>query len=353
MARWLQLSGLHLPGLVADRPGPVDVCSVWPEDLRHGRHHLPPLAHPVVDVVRGDLVRDVAEERRLGIGLQDALGFGSYETPGPGCRSCGALWSALTESFCLVVELDETFVGGRSHGKPGGSSDKVPVMVAVERLGPHQLGHVRFGVGDAPGTLQLLQFATDTIEPGSLIHTDGARILRRLVPQRLPVPGPHRRTPPRAPGRVAAQALDRRHPAPFRQRQAPALLPRRVQLPLQPKKLQRPRDALLPAPAASRRHRPTAAHRAHQSRRSLTAHKQIGRTCVCPTEPRSKPSDRDALSSRMPGTTRTPEQLGPSGSAPPEVGRGGRHGNQAAALEDRAGELGRVAVDQRRAHPQC
>ena len=33
-----------------------------------------------------------------------------------------------------VVELDGIFLGGRSAGKPGGASDKVAVMVAVERL---------------------------------------------------------------------------------------------------------------------------------------------------------------------------------------------------------------------------
>lgn len=79
-----------------------------------------------------------------------------------------------------VVEVDETFVGGRSAGKRGASTDKVPVMVAVERLGPHKLGRVRFELASAPGTLQLVHFAASTIEKGSVIHADGARMLRRL-----------------------------------------------------------------------------------------------------------------------------------------------------------------------------
>jgi len=94
------------------------------------------------------------------LGLQDALGFGSYETAWAWLQKLRrAMVRPDRELLSGVVELDETSVGGRSHGKPGGSSDKVPVMVAVERLGPHQLGRVRFGVGDAPGILQLLQFA--------------------------------------------------------------------------------------------------------------------------------------------------------------------------------------------------
>ncbi len=53
-------------------------------------------------------------------------------------------------------------------------------MVAVERIGSHKLGRVRFGIDYAPGTLELVSFAQRTIAPGSMIHTDGARFLRRL-----------------------------------------------------------------------------------------------------------------------------------------------------------------------------
>jgi len=80
-----------------------------------------------------------------------------------------------------VVELDETFLGGRSTGRPGASSDKVPVMVAVERLGPHKLGRVRFGVASKPGSLQLVDFGVQTVAPGSTIRTDGARMFRRFA----------------------------------------------------------------------------------------------------------------------------------------------------------------------------
>jgi len=100
---------------------------------------------------------------------------------GRGCTNFGGRWSGRTATCCRgVVEVDETFVGGRSAGKKGASTDKVPVMVAVERLGPHRLGRVRFDLASAPGSLQLVQFAADTIEEGSVIHTDGARMLRRL-----------------------------------------------------------------------------------------------------------------------------------------------------------------------------
>ena len=80
-----------------------------------------------------------------------------------------------------VVEVDETFVGGLNVGAGGGTGDKVPVMVAVERIGSHRLGRIRLQVATAPGTLELVDFAASVVAPGSTIRTDGARMLRRLA----------------------------------------------------------------------------------------------------------------------------------------------------------------------------
>jgi hypothetical protein len=49
--------------LLADRHGAVDVRRWWAEDLGHRRHDLPSLTYAVVDLVRRDLVRHLAEER--------------------------------------------------------------------------------------------------------------------------------------------------------------------------------------------------------------------------------------------------------------------------------------------------
>lgn len=115
------------------------------------------------------------------LGLQQALGFGSYETAWAWLHKLRrAMVRPDRELLSGVVEVDETFVGGRSHGKQGASTDKVPVMVAVERLGPHKLGRVRFGIDPRPGSLELVKFAARTVEQGSTIRTDGARMLRQL-----------------------------------------------------------------------------------------------------------------------------------------------------------------------------
>lgn len=114
-------------------------------------------------------------------GLQRVLGFGSYETAWAWMHKLRrAMVRPDRDLLSGEVELDETFIGGVTTGTDGAGTDKLPVMVAVERVGPKRLGRVRFRVASAPGSLGLLDFATDTITTGSTVRTDGARVLRRL-----------------------------------------------------------------------------------------------------------------------------------------------------------------------------
>ena len=116
------------------------------------------------------------------LGLQQAMGFGSYETAWAWLHKLRrAMVRPDRDLLSGVVEVDETFVGGVTSGTDGGGTDKVPVQIAVEKLGRNRLGRVRFAVADRPGTLELVEFACRTVEPGSLIRTDGARMLRRLT----------------------------------------------------------------------------------------------------------------------------------------------------------------------------
>lgn len=115
------------------------------------------------------------------LALQRQFGFGSYETAWAWMQKLRrAMVGPGREILSGVVELDETFVGGLSTGRRGASTGKVPVMVAVERIGTHKLGRVRFGINRGPGSLELVSFAQRSIESGSTIRTDGARFLRRL-----------------------------------------------------------------------------------------------------------------------------------------------------------------------------
>jgi transposase-like protein len=146
--------------------------------------------------------------------LHDMLGLGSYQTAWTWLHKLRrAMVRPDRELLTDVVEVDESFIGGRATGKQGASTDKAAVMIAVENLGADvnrklRLGRVRLGVADAPGSKELVDFARTTVEKGSLIRTDGARMFRVLVedgydhqyvsgysspePGHVTLPGPHR-----------------------------------------------------------------------------------------------------------------------------------------------------------------
>ncbi|GAA2163991.1 transposase-like zinc ribbon protein [Humibacillus xanthopallidus] len=115
------------------------------------------------------------------LGLQRVLGFGSYETAWAWMHKLRrAMVRPERDKLSGLVELDETMIGGVSPGKPGAGSDKVPVMIAVERNGTRRLGRVRLAVAQRPNTGELVDWASQVIEPGSTVRTDGLRTLRRL-----------------------------------------------------------------------------------------------------------------------------------------------------------------------------
>lgn len=115
-------------------------------------------------------------------GLQQALGFGSYETAWAWLHKMRrAMVRPDRELLTGTVELDQSFLGGRSTGKLGGSSDKVPVTIAVERDDRGRLGRVRLERADAPGKLDIVEFGCEVIEPGTTVRTDGARMFQRFA----------------------------------------------------------------------------------------------------------------------------------------------------------------------------
>ena len=146
--------------------------------------------------------------------LYDMLGLGSYETAWTWLHKLRrAMVRPDRDLLGGVVEVDESFVGGRSRDLAGASTDKIPVMIAVENLGTQthrklRLGRVRLGIDSRPGSLELVDFARNTAELGSLIRTDGARMFRVLGeegytheyisgysspdPGHITLPGPHR-----------------------------------------------------------------------------------------------------------------------------------------------------------------
>ena len=115
-------------------------------------------------------------------GLQDALGFGSYETAWAWLHKLRrAMVRPDREPLRGHIELDQSFLGGRTAGKPGVSSNKAPITIAVERASDDRLGRVRLEAAEHPGSLDMLTFAQRVIAPGSTVHTDGAYVFKGLV----------------------------------------------------------------------------------------------------------------------------------------------------------------------------
>ena len=115
-------------------------------------------------------------------GLQDALGFGSYETAWAWLHKLRrAMVRPDRELLRGHVELDQSFLGGRTPNRPGVSTDKAPITIAVERNAEGRLGRVRLEAAERPGGRDMLTFASNVIAPGSTVHTDGAHVFNRLT----------------------------------------------------------------------------------------------------------------------------------------------------------------------------
>jgi len=73
-----------------------------------------------------------------------------------------------------IVEVDESFVGGKDHGgKRGRGTGKSIVVIAVEIKQPKGFGRVRMRhIPDSSGD-SLVPFICDVIAPGSIVRTDG------------------------------------------------------------------------------------------------------------------------------------------------------------------------------------
>ena len=118
------------------------------------------------------------------LGLQRALGLGSYQTAWTMLhRLRRAMVRGGRERLSGVVEVDETYVGGHDQGYSRASypdSKKSIVAVAVELREPKAFGRIRLRCIPTPSEDSLLPFVFESIEPGSVVHTDGSWAYRSL-----------------------------------------------------------------------------------------------------------------------------------------------------------------------------
>ena len=108
------------------------------------------------------------------LGLQKALGFGSYHTAWEWLHKLRrAMVRPGRDKLSGLVEVNESLIGGVSSGKRGrGAEGKTLVLIGVEDTGDG-IGRIRLSqISNASGDV-LGQAVQQMIAPGSTIRTDG------------------------------------------------------------------------------------------------------------------------------------------------------------------------------------
>ena len=108
------------------------------------------------------------------LGLQRVLGLPRYETTWTWLQKLRvAMVRPGRDRLSGIIEVDETYIGGEKPGKRGrGAGGKALVMVAAQE-NEGRIGRIRLcRVADA--SAESLSLAVqDTVEPGSMVRTDG------------------------------------------------------------------------------------------------------------------------------------------------------------------------------------
>lgn len=108
------------------------------------------------------------------LGLQRVLGLGSYKTAWTWLHKLRrAMVRPGRERLTGSIEIDETYVGGLEEGMRGRQTEsKALVVIAAEEDGAG-IGRIRMRRIPDASAQSLVPFVEESIEPGSLIHSDG------------------------------------------------------------------------------------------------------------------------------------------------------------------------------------
>jgi transposase-like protein/predicted RNA-binding Zn-ribbon protein involved in translation (DUF1610 family) len=109
------------------------------------------------------------------LGLQRVLGFGSYETAWAWMHKLRrAMVRPDPDLLSGLVEVDETFIGGREFaGRRARREKKTAVGIAIEIHQPKGFGRVRLRTLEPLSAGTVRGFIGDVVAPGSTVRTDG------------------------------------------------------------------------------------------------------------------------------------------------------------------------------------
>jgi len=108
------------------------------------------------------------------LGLQRVLGLGSYQTAWVCLHKLRrAMVRPGRERLSGRVEADETYLGGLEEGRRGRQTEsKALIVVAAEEDGKG-IGRIRMRRIPDASAHSLISFVQESVEPGSVVHTDG------------------------------------------------------------------------------------------------------------------------------------------------------------------------------------
>lgn len=112
------------------------------------------------------------------LGLQQAFGFGSYETAWAWLHKLRRAMvrpdRELLGGVGVSVEIDQTFLGGRQRASSRRYDNKHEVVIGVERQHPKGFGRVRLAhIESSNRKEELFGFVQHNLAHGSILYTDG------------------------------------------------------------------------------------------------------------------------------------------------------------------------------------